>query len=183
MCFSQVHFVRILRESQNPLGLMKSSGSSPTVLLTILASPPSDPCRRFCFHMRKDFVRWVCQTLFTWRRPTLSINNKNSPKNRVQEFMASDWKHKSITVVVRSKSWTVFTRSNACIVGSNPTRSMGVCVRLFCVCAVLCANSGLATNWSPVKESYWLCKRSRNWKSGQGPTKGCRAIDVWMIDR
>jgi hypothetical protein len=29
--------------------------------------------------------------------------------------------------------------------GSNPTRSMDVRVRLFCVCAVLCAGSGLAT--------------------------------------
>jgi hypothetical protein len=29
----------------------------------------------------------------------------------------------------------------------------------------------------PSKDSYRLCKRLRNWKSGQGPTKGCRAID------
>jgi hypothetical protein len=27
------------------------------------------------------------------------------------------------------------------------------------------------------KESYRLCIGSRNWNSGQGPTKGCRAID------
>jgi hypothetical protein len=39
-----------------------------------------------------------------------------------------------------------------------------LCVRLFCVCVVLCAGSGLATGWSPV----------------QGPTKGCRAIDEWL---
>jgi hypothetical protein len=24
-------------------------------------------------------------------------------------------------------------------------------------------------------------KRSRNWKSGQGPTKGCRAVDRWRV--
>jgi hypothetical protein len=30
----------------------------------------------------------------------------------------------------------------------------------------------------PSKESYRLCKRLRNWKSGQGPTKGCRATDL-----
>jgi hypothetical protein len=46
-------------------------------------------------------------------------------------------------------------------VGSNPIWGMNVSVRLFCVCVVLCAGSGLATGWSPV----------------QGPTKGCRAID------
>jgi hypothetical protein len=30
-------------------------------------------------------------------------------------------------------------------VGSNPTQGMDVCVRLFCVWAVPCAGSGLAT--------------------------------------
>jgi hypothetical protein len=30
---------------------------------------------------------------------------------------------------------------------------------------------------SPSKEFYRLCKRLRNWKIGQGPTKGCRAAD------
>jgi hypothetical protein len=29
----------------------------------------------------------------------------------------------------------------------------------------------------PSKGSYWLCKRSRKWKSGQRLTKGCRVID------
>jgi hypothetical protein len=37
-------------------------------------------------------------------------------------------------------------------VGSNPTEGMDVCVRLFCVCIVLCVGSGLATGWSPVWE-------------------------------
>jgi hypothetical protein len=32
------------------------------------------------------------------------------------------------------------------IMGSNPTRGIDVCVRLFCVRALLCAGSGLATN-------------------------------------
>jgi hypothetical protein len=39
-----------------------------------------------------------------------------------------------ITVAGRSKAWTVFARSNAGIVGSNPTQGMDVCVRLFSVC-------------------------------------------------
>jgi hypothetical protein len=40
---------------------------------------------------------------------------------------------------------TVFAHSNARIVGSNPTQGMDVCLRLFCVCVVLCVGSGLAT--------------------------------------
>jgi hypothetical protein len=40
----------------------------------------------------------------------------------------------------------VAARSKACgIAGLNPTESMYVCVRLFCVCDVLYVGSGLAT--------------------------------------
>jgi hypothetical protein len=28
---------------------------------------------------------------------------------------------------------------------------MDACVRLFCVCVVLCVGSGLVTSWSPVQ--------------------------------
>jgi hypothetical protein len=38
-----------------------------------------------------------------------------------------------MTVAARSKAWIVFVSSNTGIVGSNPTRGMDVCVRLFCV--------------------------------------------------
>jgi hypothetical protein len=55
-----------------------------------------------------------------------------------------------IRVVARSKAWTVFARSNTGILGSNSTWGI-VCVRLFCVCAVLCTDDGLATGWSPVQ--------------------------------
>jgi hypothetical protein len=37
-----------------------------------------------------------------------------------------------ITVAVRSNACTVFARSNAGIVGSNPTQGMDVCMSLFC---------------------------------------------------
>jgi hypothetical protein len=56
-----------------------------------------------------------------------------------------------ITVTARCKAWTVFARSNIGIVGSNPTRGINVCARLFCVCVVLRAGSRLATGWSPVQ--------------------------------
>jgi hypothetical protein len=39
---------------------------------------------------------------------------------------------------------------------------------------ILCTGSGLVTGWSPSTESYRLCTRLRNWKTGQGPTKGSR---------
>jgi hypothetical protein len=48
-----------------------------------------------------------------------------------------------MTVAARSKTRTVFARTTAEIVGSNPTQGMDICVRLFCVC-VLCVGSGLA---------------------------------------
>jgi hypothetical protein len=72
---------------------------------------------------------------------------------------------------------TVFARSNTGVLGSNSTRGMNVCVRLFNVCVVLCVGSGLATDWSLSKESYRLCIGLRNWKSRQGP-KSCRAIYI-----
>jgi hypothetical protein len=56
-----------------------------------------------------------------------------------------------ITVAARSKAWTVFVRSNTGVIGSNPTRGMHVCVRLFYVCDLVCVGSGLATGWSPVQ--------------------------------
>jgi hypothetical protein len=72
---------------------------------------------------------------------------------------------------------TVFTRTNTGIVGSNHTRCMDICVRLFCVCVVLCVGSGLATGWSPVQGVLLTVYRLRNWKSGQG-SKCCRAIET-----
>jgi hypothetical protein len=85
-----------------------------------------------------------------------------------------------IAVATRSKAWTVFARSNPGVMGStlqihlqfsfqfrafqessanssrlrsdsSPTRGMDVCVRLFCICVVLCVGSGLATGSSTVQ--------------------------------
>jgi hypothetical protein len=53
-------------------------------------------------------------------------------------------------------------------------------VRLFCVYVILCVGSGLAE--PPSKESYRPCKKSRNWKRGQCPTKGCRATNWQTIN-
>jgi hypothetical protein len=35
------------------------------------------------------------------------------------------------------------SRLKAGITGSNPIQGMDICVRLFCVCAILCVGSGL----------------------------------------
>jgi hypothetical protein len=53
---------------------------------------------------------------------------------------------------------------------------MSVCV--YSVFVLSCVQTAaLRRAHPPSKEPYPLCKRSRNWKGGQGPTKGCRAID------
>jgi hypothetical protein len=58
-----------------------------------------------------------------------------------------------VTVAERSEACTVFARSEAGIVGSNPNQGMDIwCVcAFFCVCVVLCLGRGLATSWSPVQ--------------------------------
>jgi hypothetical protein len=83
-----------------------------------------------------------------------------------------------MTVAARSKVWTVFARSNAGIVGSNPTQDMDVCVRLrlFRVCVILCVNSGLAMGWSPVQEDLSTLYRIKSLKKRPRSNKDCRAI-------
>jgi hypothetical protein len=72
-----------------------------------------------------------------------------------------------IIVTVRSKPSTVFVGSNTGIVGSNPTQRHGcLCVRLFCVCAILYVQvEALRRADTPSKGSYQLCKRSKNRKT------------------
>jgi hypothetical protein len=45
---------------------------------------------------------------------------------------------------------------------------------LFCVCAVLCIGSGLATSWSLFQEVLPILNRSGDWKAARAH-KGCRA--------
>jgi hypothetical protein len=49
------------------------------------------------------------------------------------------WGHGPITVAALSKAWTVFARSNAGIVRSNPTQAMDVCIaRVYSVFVLFC---------------------------------------------
>jgi hypothetical protein len=72
----------------------------------------------------------------------------------------------------RSKAWTVFAHSNIGIMGSNPTQSMDVCLRLFFVCVDLCVGSGLATGWSPVQGTLPTVYRIKKLKKRPRPNKG-----------
>jgi hypothetical protein len=45
---------------------------------------------------------------------------------------------KPVTVASRSEAWNVFARSNAGIVGSNPTQGMDVCVWVYFVFMLSC---------------------------------------------
>jgi hypothetical protein len=69
-----------------------------------------------------------------------------------------------ITVATWSKARTVFARSNAGIVGSNPTQVMDVCARGFSVFLSPCVYvAALRLADSPSKMSYRLCnKKLRN---------------------
>jgi hypothetical protein len=53
-------------------------------------------------------------------------------------------KYVPVTVAERSQACTVFARSEAGTVGSNSM--FGVCMRLFCVCVVLCLCRGFVTS-------------------------------------
>jgi hypothetical protein len=87
-----------------------------------------------------------------------------------------------IRVAARSKAWTLFARSDAGIVGLNPTRGMDVCVCVYSVFVLSCVQvEALRRADHSSKESYRLCeKKIRYWRRDQGPTKGCRVIDAWM---
>jgi hypothetical protein len=49
-----------------------------------------------------------------------------------------------VPVAALSKARTVFDRSNSGIAGSNPTRGMDVCLRVFCV-MFSCVGRGVAS--------------------------------------
>jgi hypothetical protein len=69
-------------------------------------------------------------------------------------------------MAARSEAWTVFVRSKAGIVDSSPTQGMDVCVRLLCVCVVLCVGSGFVTGWSPVQgvlPTVYKIKNLKKW--------------------
>jgi hypothetical protein len=81
----------------------------------------------------------------------------------------------------------VFARSNAGIVGSNPTQGMNVYVCLFCVRVVIFVGRGFAMGWSLVQRVLPTVWKIKKLKSDEDPAKGCRVIDglffrPWFTD-
>jgi hypothetical protein len=115
-------------------------------------------------------VTWAPVPVWTlWRRgaPPLTLG----PEPRFSDRRAHSLVTKSElpSTLIKLQARTVFARSNIGIVGSNPTRGMDVCVRLFCVCVVLCVGSGLATGWSHIQGVLPSVYILRNWKRSRRP--------------
>jgi hypothetical protein len=62
--------------------------------------------------------------------------------------------------------------------GSYPTQGMDVCVRLFCVCVVLCVGSGLPTGWSPVRRVLPSVYRIKKLK--KRPRSSIRTVEPYI---
>jgi hypothetical protein len=101
----------------------------------------------------------------------------------IRQYSSDFWvicrRVRPITMATRSMAWTVFARSNTGVVGSNHNQGMNVCVRLFCICVVLCVGSGLATIWCPVQGFILTVYIIENLKSGRSQ-QGYRAIEKKM---
>jgi hypothetical protein len=76
-----------------------------------------------------------------------------------------------IMVAARSKAWTVFARSEAGIVGSNPTQGMDVCVRLYRVLSCVQV-AALRRADPPSKEPNRLCKKIKKLIKRSRPNEG-----------
>jgi hypothetical protein len=86
--------------------------------------------------------------LWYWTRTRLLTHEQTN------EFAA----HEQLRAIdTRLKARTVFASSNTEIVDSKPLRGIDVCVRLSCVCVVLCVGSGLSMGWSPRPRSPTDC--------------------------
>jgi hypothetical protein len=103
--------------------------------------------KQICFEMPKglEVLNWFAAISLKFDRY----------KSLFMLHLYSSW----ITEASRSKAWTVFSRSNTDVVGSNLSLGMDVCVYVF-----LCVDGSVATGWSPSEVSYRLCIGSRNWR-------------------
>jgi hypothetical protein len=84
---------------------------------------------------------------------TLVLSSRIFLPQKTAFFLIELFPLEPVTVAERSEACIVFARSEAGIVGSNPTQGMDVwwVCAFFCVCVVLCLGRGLATSWSPFQ--------------------------------
>jgi hypothetical protein len=118
---------------------------------------------------------WICPFICSLQYFFKYCHEINIPWNNV--FLIYCWVLVKLPVTVddRSKACTVFARSEAGMVGSNPTQDMDIWyVYAFCVCVVLCLGRGLATSWSPAQGVLSSVKWSGNWESALCSTVGAR---------
>jgi hypothetical protein len=147
MCFSQNLLVCLSH-------ITKEERASYRSLLTCFRYEFLSPQpQTFCAHesgMRFTFCvySWNSSAIVCISCMKKGKSQKNGENYAARRFMRVVCRL-AITVAARSKAWTVFARSDTGVMGSNPTRGMDICVRLFCACVVLCVGSGLATGWSP----------------------------------
>jgi hypothetical protein len=71
--------------------------------------------------------------------------------------------------------WTVFARFNPGVMGSNSTQAMDVCVRLLCVCVIMCVGSGIPTGSCPFQGVLPTVYNIKKLKSRTRSTRG-----VWL---
>jgi hypothetical protein len=92
--------------------------------------------------------------------------------NRIHIYFLLQFTMALPKVAARPNAWTAFARSNAGIVGSNPTQGMDVCVCVYSVFVMFCVEVAAARRSDPPsKEFYRLCIGLRDCKIRQGPTE------------
>jgi hypothetical protein len=110
----------------------------------------------------------------------ISLNTVQAPAEitDISSLVLGEVKSLSIKVAARSKGWTVFARSNAGVVGSNPTEGMDVCVRVYSVFLLSCV---YVAAFRRADHSYRLCKKVyETEEEARAQQRGCSAIDEWM---
>jgi hypothetical protein len=101
------------------------------------SQPPPPPSAGFLLGLTLQPLRW---RRFVPQKRRLTFTGLHGVISQKTELF--------ITTAVRAghSGRAVFALSNTGIVGSNPTGGMDVCLRLLCVCVVLCVGTGLATD-------------------------------------
>jgi hypothetical protein len=85
-----------------------------------------------------------------------------------------------VTVAERSEACTVFARSEAGIVGVNPTQAIDIwCVYVFILCVVLCCPVFRSCDELITRpRSPTVCKNDQeSEKQRSGPKRGCRTSE------